>query len=536
MSNQKHKAIFNIDGKECPGEIFLADGHKLTATTSDLLSHNKNIPEITCTVGNKHYLLIDNFINWWQLSPKYVVENLIENEFSAFEFSLEGVYKWFHSNNKNVEEIFYTILTVNSIKCECRCTKVNQDISLKIKTLSEKIDLDKIFDIISQFIRFFTFICYKKISYRDLYIIDKNKKHHVYSILYSNDIENIDFTQTILTPSMFSNEISWNTVLTNFLDSRKKLFEDHLNNFVGQINYKGYWEFQFLGLMAIVDRYTKVKYEKDHEYVFKKRDINKVLSLFNDFIKKTEKLNSEEEKIKETLAKKIKGLRKWEKKDLFSRINRLINSELFISEGDPLFKFNEEEIKRIVKIRDDIAHGESVKFEGFDYSFISQKNCQLRLIIISLIYKELGISETTILKGIRHSHHHDVLNAEINEYLLNILIGDVPVFNSNGKSPISIINPCFVYNTTDNTLIYDELLTKDANRAQSVKHHKTISQAVTAIAPQYKKPTYLQSIIIKGNKCTVLHGVVIVNYENMPESLQAKCRNQILNFPLPKQP
>lgn len=477
--------------------------------------------------------MYDCDLNWGRIYSKYIVDSFNQKTFSSFEFYLDGVSEWFESLDESNGELFNQSVKIGGTEYNCTAVLKKKKFVITVESINNQIELESIAFITVQFVRLFSFLCYNKVTCCGASILDNKNKYPVYSFLFDDSEYKQDCRYSFLSARLIRSENLWPIILRNYFETNTKPFDDCLNNFWGQIRFKGYWGHEFLELFALLDRYTNIKNVGKEAKVFSAESVNSAIQRVNAFIASQERLNDEEKQILCALPKKIKKLNKWNQgNSAKSRIHYLLSKDGFFNEDErALFALIDANLKRLLDLRIKIAHGECLDSQGGHvYNNFSRLIYQLKILVAWIIYRELGIPSKIIWLGTRDCRHKDVRNAKIDTTRLSVMIDDIPVFQVPKKTfeYFSKIRSgsCFIYNLKNKCLNVNDFLSRETDNKLHECRLKTIENAVSAVAPKYKNPVYLSSILIECEKeyKLVWGGVVIVNYECVPTALQEKCK------------
>lgn len=540
MKKRRILSTVYYDGRSYEGFLYLGKRDEVFVDLKDCFICNEKIPLIKCSADGKTFYLHNSDLCYGRIYSKYIVDSYNCDSFSSFEFYLDGVSEWLQSLDDGSKTLFKESIKIDSVEYVCSAVLKKKKIVVTVESINHLIELNSIEFIVQQFARLFSFLCYNKVACSSASIRDNKKKYPVYSFLFSESKYKLDCRYSLLSARLIHTENLWSVILHNYFETRSKFFEGGLNNFWGQINFEGYWGHEFLDVFAILDRYTKMTNVGKTAKVFSATSVNSVVHRVKDFIISQENLSDDERRIFSLLPGKIQKMNAWnESNSAKSRIHYLLSKEAFFNTDErTLFALIDANLKRLLDLRDKIAHGECLDSQGGRiYNNFSPLIYQLKILAAWVIYRELGIPSKIIWLGTRDSRHNDVRNAEIDTTRLSVMIDDIPVFQVPKKTfdyfSKMRIDSCFIYNPKTNCLIFDESLSKKAEKELHEGQYGSIENAVSKIAPQYNRPVYLSRILIECGSVykTIWGGVVIVNYECLPLVLQEKCKKWMRLFP-----
>lgn len=535
MKNQRILSTVYYDGKFYEGFLHLGKREDVFVDLKNFFACRENLPLIKCETNKKTFYLYDNDVGYGRIYSKYIVDSYSQVFFSSLEFYLDGVSEWLQSLDVGDGTLFREPMKIGGEEYICSAALKKKKFVITVESLNRQIELKSIEIITQQFARLFSFLCYNKVTCSCANIRDNKKKCAVYSFLFSESKYKLDCRYSLLSARIIHTENLWSVILHNYFEARNKFFEGGLNNFWGQINFEGYWGHEFLDVFAILDRYTKMTNVGKTAKVFSPSSIDSVVYRVKDFIISQECLGDEERRIFSLLPGKIQKMNSWnEGNSAKSRIHYLLSKDgMFTAAERTLFTLIDVNLKRLLDLRDKIAHGECLDSQGGRvYNNYSSLIYQLKILAAWVIYRELGIPSKIIWIGTRDSRHNDVRNAKMDTTRLSVMIGDIPVFQvpKNTFEYFSKIrsDSCFIYNQKTNRLIFDESLSNNAEKKLYEDRHGAIENAVSKIMPQYRTPVYLSRILVECEKeYKTIWGVVIANYESVPVALQEQCEKWI---------
>lgn len=534
MKSQRVHVFVNLYDKTYDGELYLGKRDEVYVDLKDCFASRGDLPLIKCEADGKTFFLHDNDLLFGRIYSKYIVDSYSQSGFSSFEFYLDGTTEWFQSLDDENVELFREIVKIGGIKYNCAAALNKKGFLITVESINNQIELDSIEFITLQFSRLFSFLCYNKVTCCGASILDNKKNYPVYSFLFNDSECKQDCRYSLLSARCIHMEDLWSTILHNYFEQKTKYFDVCLNNFYGQIKFEGYWGYEFFGLFAILDKYTNVTNVGKTTKIFSAESIDSVVRRVKNFIASQKSLSDEEKQIFSLLPGKIQNMNVWnEGNSAKSRLHYLLSKDGFFNADERnLFALIEVNLKRLLDLRIKIAHGECLDSQGGRiYNNFLPLIYQLKILTIWIIYRELGVPSKIIWLGTRDSRHNDVRNAKIDATRLSVMVGDIPVFKVSKKTFDYLsemqINPCLVFDSQNESLIHDELLTKKAEEILYKERLRSIVNSVSRVEPQYNNPVYLNRILIKcENEYKTIWGVVIANYECVPAELQEKCEKK----------
>ncbi|MEN9533300.1 MAG: hypothetical protein RIQ83_2524 [Pseudomonadota bacterium] len=200
----------------------------------------------------------------------------------------------------------------------------------------------------------------------------------------------------------------------------KNLFEMDFNNsiwsrFRGMLMYEGYWEYNILGVVSLLDSYLQEKYGVR----------NKKSKLIGN-------LNTELFNLKSLLSSELQA--EFDKEQ--SNIRVVMNQPSFkvrymrmVDElSDGFIKWcglSEQDFLKIKKVRDYVAHSDVGEINNTRDHFVNFTIKNRIFILLSyLFFKDLGFNETEYYRLVRGTVNKIANNAFLDDYYLSKAIGD----------------------------------------------------------------------------------------------------------------
>ena len=228
-------------------------------------------------------------------------------------------------------------------------------------------------------------------------------------------------------------------------------------------NFDGVLEYEVMLYASILDKYCSYKLDK--------LNLNSALNddEYNEFTSKFSALISENEKLSNTFSKKIfPDLRDPEtvKRILPNRSIATFNQKVktyltHIHNGVTDVFISKDDLYSIKGIRDRAAHGE---IENIDRNEVYKKYFKLRMLIIYLIYKDLGVSDNEFLHIIYSGRNSLILNCDIDKFKLDCKL----------KMEISLPVSKPVFDELSSTLKINIVIVRDGNLYNADKAYTTM--------------------------------------------------------------
>lgn len=193
-------------------------------------------------------------------------------------------------------------------------------------------------------------------------------------------------------------------------------FKDSIwSRFRGMLMYEGYWEYNILGVVSLLDSYLEEKY-----------------GIRNKKSKLISKLNAALLNLKSFLSSELQEEFDKEQSNIIVVMNQPSFKVRYMKMVDELSDgfikwcgLNERNFLKIKKVRDSVAHSNVSEINNTKDHFVNFTIKNRILILLSyLFFKELGFNETEYYKLMRGTVNKIANNAFLDDYYLRKAIGD----------------------------------------------------------------------------------------------------------------
>ena len=225
---------------------------------------------IVCCHKRQVFVLHNNQICSRRIFPDFVVENYESPFFNTFKFFLDGLQDFLSVSEHYNGNVFSEKIEIDKIGYLCECVNDAEKTTVKITSLCQCIELEKIEDIVQRFIQFFTLVSYKRIACTSICVVDDAEEYKYYSLICKTFSGNKRRHYSLLHAGKMYSNGWWRNVLKNYFETKGDLFESCLNGYIAQIDVEMFWESKIIYLCGIWNRLGKTK-------------INEKISLYNGF-------------------------------------------------------------------------------------------------------------------------------------------------------------------------------------------------------------------------------------------------------------
>ncbi|WLH29946.1 HEPN domain-containing protein [Pseudomonas canadensis] len=301
----------------------------------------------------------------------------------------------------------------------------------------------------------------------------------------------------------------WQSVFERFYTSRYR--KTSWVRLAGMQRYEGFWEFEILGYVSLLDEYVST---------YAKIANQKVTNAEN---KKVAKFKEQIKLLKTPLDKaQIEG------------VNFLIES-IFVTPRELTFKekydyaknLTDENIRRVInltdddfslikRIRDKVAHGAAPDLSDTSYQELHVIVEKIALLMTYWAHSDLGFSSSDFATALKYTHNRLQFNKGLDKVHLDRITNSAEfievsesLFERFTSGQISIINACFIQSTAGE-LLYSERH-KDMYNAWINNRARTSSQVIDAFGSESELVRAVDSLYLEcGTKTIRLHMAYLI--------------------------
>ncbi|ELZ0585419.1 TPA: hypothetical protein PXP68_001963 [Yersinia enterocolitica] len=440
------------NGKTIDGELNISrdrspfiDSDNYSLKKNDLLPSTKNgLGFIKCTSRkNTYHCYGDNiWMNFFQ--PKYIVQIDRDTVFSGVEVALTGVSAWLDEGlgctclENEVSKKFPTkkiheevtingqIFTISSehyysVKTEVTITKIKEYQTIKIFKKNGSLTLKELDDLACDIKIIFSLLLVGELSFNSIQLIEAGtlKAFPFYFLDLSSKKESFSSSRYCFTSAnqLFANK-SWKGIFDGYFSKKNKYDRDNIwPRVVNMFSYDGFWEYDILGVVSILDAYSQKLYgKKEHVYFPECPEIKDKLEPILEKLKN----DSNHDKAALELIERISTTIKETKRNvtLSDRVQNYLNTldESIIT----ILNFTNDEFNLIKKVRNCAAHGSAIneKIKGNIQVVFSTRDKILILLIYSA-YMKLGFKPLDFYHFLKITMSKLKNNFDINSYELD---------------------------------------------------------------------------------------------------------------------
>lgn len=412
------------------------------------------IKSINCKSELCTYTLMNNESpSMGHIWSTYVIKNFKNDSISGIEIQVSGFSDWIdqkthlrsdkHRIWKDFPEVFFdelieindesyrirTIYNWHAQKRKDREFVISEFTTIQIFNLAKTISIDQAEKFAYDIIRLFSLLMAVPSSIESLWLIDQHGDHKqpFYFATAPKNTTSFQYArECLIQPDDITIDVGWKKLFDNYFSiSKYQVFEKIWGRITPLFSYSGFWQYEFLGYVSILDAYCS-KYAKKNGKKFKrenhtalKEDLLLIMDKHSDQLGEDyfDVINSFKEGIQSI---KNTNLPTFKKK--FDFMCDKIHSDI-----QKIINFSEDEFLTIKKIRDAAAHGlpiETVNGKNLTYEF--KVKDKLLLLLLYLSYRDFGISPKQFAISMKNSLSKFIRNINIDSVTRDKLTGMVP--------------------------------------------------------------------------------------------------------------
>ncbi|MCK9183431.1 MAG: hypothetical protein M0P13_11235 [Fibrobacteraceae bacterium] len=520
----------------------------------------ETLEKLVCKTGSKTYTLLDctvdnTIISGQCVYPDFVVEGSFDGSCNGVEFVLNGVSEWMLRNNSwvandeeikkkrcefNIDEKFkfncreYFCKTENIVQIKTPTTsktEINESVRISFITEDHLLDSKEMAEILNRARSLFSLLIWNKLNYKQIWFLKGSQRFRMFSWMFRLT-ENFEPERDyVLKQNFIFRDKLWGSILDSYFNTNAKRFEKFWNRAIGLIHYDGYFGDEVLNAIAIIDSFSNNVISRDEHLentTFKtlKSKIQDTISQFS------ESKSLQKDPIIESISKCIGNLKNGIPLNFQERFERLLNSKDIINPNiKGMLNLSSDDLRVLKEIRDKTAHGQDYEKNGTDYTYECQLLEKVKILLMYLIYKDFGISDTLFALSIRNSFNQHILNAKLDSYYRDKITDDTPFFSVTEltltvakKYPYTYL--CASYDVDKKTMDINEKLTGLVNKEWKSGH---VIDFIKSQDASYTSVKFIsRAYFICGKEHIPINGMCILNYDELPIEYKEICQKQFM--------
>ncbi|AJJ61418.1 HEPN domain-containing protein [Yersinia aldovae] len=440
------------DGKTIDGELKISsdrfpsiDSGSYFLKRSDLLPSKKNgLGFIKCASKKNIYHCYGDEI-WMNIfNPKYIVQIDHDATFSGIEVALTGVSAWLNDGlgctclENEVSKKFptnkiYEKITINeqkfivtsehyySTKTEGTITTIKEYQTIKIVKQNGSLTLKELDNLACDIKIIFSLLLVGELSFKSIKLIEANtsKSFPFYFLELSSKKEPFSSNRYCFTSAseLFNNNC-WKGIFHGYFCRKNKYNRENIwPRIVNMFSYDGFWEYDILGVVSILDAYSQKIYGRKKYINF--TECPEIKAKLEPIIEKL-KNDSSHDKAALELLDRISETIKETKRDV-TLTDRVQNYFSTLDESIiKILNFTDDEFDLIKKVRNCAAHGSVIndKLKGKIQIVFSVRD-KILIFLIYSAYIELGFAPLDFYNFLKKTMNKIKNSLDINTYELD---------------------------------------------------------------------------------------------------------------------
>jgi hypothetical protein len=489
--------------------VFLKDPN-ISNSVMDALKESSSL--IQCQGSTHRYSLIDCDVSGSSIYPKYILSDYEKDyRIHGFRLYLSGFNDWiaplkhFDIDDEQIKKSITipefnvevkahegrTFTFSNGYNCDIKTSDLNdrqtiidEYILVKVSWGEVELRANEIKDLVLKIQRFFSLLIGFDLNIEYVWLICKKDEkltkwipfYFLHRFHNQNSAEN--WREAIVPSGYLFHSNKWQTLFRGFFGT-KNTFSELWMMLVAMMGYEGFWEYEILGLVSILNRYVEITCKRRNvglnSVVFKAlmERIIQTIDTFADENKLSK--NGVVENVKSSM-KKIRNSDTSTFNDQFKIVISGVDKRIH-----DILQFSESDFKRLKELRDGAAHGREVKRSKGDLTAEMKLKDKLFLLLLHFAYLDLGLTVEDQIECFYQSIHPSIRNADIDKKKLDLLSGHIREI---------IVKGC---NLTDNKVINSAVLEYDSVKNEyRVNLKKTNEMRVGHKNPMFAGLTHMR--------------------------------------------
>ncbi|MEX3019351.1 hypothetical protein AB4K05_07100 [Kluyvera sp. STS39-E] len=389
------------------------------------------------------------------LIPEYVTTGSKPENINGVDISLSGLYTFFDGRSnftvsdscikKDITDCFIkTEFNINgelytfsvehdySFSKKIDTTTIVEDAFIRIRKSEGDVSLDAIKCIIKKTRILFSLMLGFDLSIRKTWLI-KNDGARCNSLYFhapsklEHPFENSH--DCFIFPAQLLTNDEWNKILTSTFngDSSSTLSEFWVR-LVSMFSYKGFWEYEILGVVSLLDAYSKKHHETHTNKTISLRKFDKLKDSIKNTLREykkslpADKKHTDSCEVIDNMILQVGYIKNTNAQD-FRLILKLLMETISVDIQN-LISFKDEDFETIIKIRNAAAHGAPIDEEIMaNLQRVMIVKEKIKFLLLYLFFKSMSFSDKDFIKLCRHSFSKIKFGAALDSYTLNMMSG-----------------------------------------------------------------------------------------------------------------
>ncbi|MFD2204948.1 HEPN domain-containing protein [Kiloniella antarctica] len=375
------------------------------------------------------------------------------------------------------------------------------------------------------------------------YIWDQEEKSSPKSIYFVNNSTReypYKYKEYCLTDSkyLFDNN-KWPVIFKKFYEEKYVNFENLWARVAGMFSYSGFWEFEILAYVSLIDRVTFLFANKNKSIMNRKQflriqsEIKMLIKNKKHFTDQPSPQDNIDNQILDSLLEQINYLKNSDLNSFQQYFDQALSK--IDSNIKDIINLTPEQFAHLKKLRNQIAHGDTPKLNkdnNLTYEYILKS--KLLILLLYWIYRDFGFTDNDFITFISNWQHPNVREAYLNQKVIDRFFGNHHYFkiSNTALKTIKTSKPNIIileYKPSIKRYVFRPEYSKKAANIWKFSTHNLSYEGYVAsiIDPRYiKKVTYANNVYLESSdeQYKIHMGICILNG---PKHLIKSNRTQI---------
>lgn len=439
----------------------------------DLADYFRNPPAIIKFTSLWHsFTLYNNEFSGEGFSPQYIVEGAESEIVAGVEISLSGLYTFFDGRSNfevkesyigksindrfvntqfNIDDdLYYFSVEHNySFRKNIDTTTLIEDAYVKIWKPTGKLYLEEIEKIIKKTRILFSLLLGFDLSIKKTWLINSEgvRSNSFYFRAASKSGQPFEQPhECFIYSADLLTEEAWVKILNStFNDNMSNSITEFWVRLVSMFSYKGFWEYEILGVVSLLDAYSnshhKLKNEKKisaHAFKKLKRQMKEILTTYKGSLPLNDKYSTACEVI-DNIIRQVGYVKNTNAQDFKLKLKFLINN--ISTNIQNLLDFKSDDFEMIIKIRNSAAHGSPIEesiMQNIQRAMIVKE--KIKFLLLYLFFKEMGFTDNSFVQLCERTFNKIKLGARLDEFTLSVVFGNGIALNVTPKNLVEAKN------------------------------------------------------------------------------------------------
>lgn len=441
---------------------------------------------ITCTSQHNFFTLYNNKSTGSSFIPEFIVHGRETKNFNGIDISLSGLYSFFdgYSNFeiedscicKNITDLFvetqfyidsdlYYFSVAHAYSCskEIDTTTLIEDAIVRVRRDRGSISLDEVKNIVKKIRILFSLLLGFDLSIKKTWLVSSDEKSINPFYFYAPSKPAQPFKHPhdcfIYSAQLLNND-DWSKILTCTFNNMSSSISEFWVRLVSMFSYKGFWEYEILGVVSLLDAYSKNYHKINTDKKMPAGHFKKIKKQIKDILLEYKNgLPSDSNKssfceVIDNIETQISYIKNTNAQDFKSILNLLMeNISVNIKK---LIDFKNVDFDIIIKIRNLAAHGSPINdsiMENLQQVMIIKE--KIKFFLLYIFFTSIGFSDVDFIRLCRNTFNKIKLGAHLDSYVLNVTYGngvaiDIDVENMDKAKQKSTVNATIMLHVKSN--------------------------------------------------------------------------------------